>query len=371
MQNIFFIGVDVDDKNFHGCGLNKVTGEIREFCCKPTAAHLATRLREFATDGTDVKVCYEATYLGFSLCRALLKQNIACEVIAPSLIPERKGKKVKTDRIDCQKLAEYYANGQLTVVHMPTADDELNRDLMRSRRLLHIQLKTLKLHIVSLCRRQGINYREEPGREKSAYWTQQHRAWLKNAVKKQENKALLFNATSLIGQVNALEEQIKLYDEEINNMAQREVYKERASALRCYRGIDTLTAMTFILELGDVNRFKHPKQVCGYAGMDLVEYSSGGHERRYHMTKMGNKHVRTAAIEAGQQARLKPQISKSLKMRRQGVRPEYAEIADRCINRLHKKSWRLLSRGKTTNKVKVACARELLCFVWESLKAAS
>jgi hypothetical protein len=89
--NIFFIAIDVDDKAFHGCGINKETGEIREFACRPTIGHLDKKLEGFKKDGSTIKVCYEATYLGFSLCRALEKKGYECDVIAPSLIPEKPG----------------------------------------------------------------------------------------------------------------------------------------------------------------------------------------------------------------------------------------------------------------------------------------
>jgi transposase len=105
--------------------------------------------------------------------------------------------------------------------------------------------------------------------------------------------------------------------------------------------------------------------------MDLIESSSGGKEKKYRMTKMGNRYLRTMAIEASQSAFFPPTLSKALKQRRQGVDGKYIDIADRCMKRLHKKSTHLLYSGKLKNKIKVACARELLSFVWESLKAAA
>src|SRR3990167_3104620 len=139
-KSIFFIAVDVDDNSFHGCGLNRETGEMREFACRPSVGYLAKKLDEFKKDGFEIRVCYEATYLGFSLQRALAKQGYHCEVIAPSLIPERAGKRVKTDRLDCRKMAEYYANGQLTAVHVPRLEEEMVRDLVRTRKFLSQQI---------------------------------------------------------------------------------------------------------------------------------------------------------------------------------------------------------------------------------------
>jgi transposase len=326
---------------------------------------------EFKKEGFEIKVCYEATYLGFSLYRALQKRGYFCEVVAPSLIPEMPGKQVKTDRIDSQKMAIYYANGQLTGVHVPTLEEEMTRDLVRTRKFMGRQMSQMKLHILSACRRVGIDYHEGEGNQNKSYWTQIHREWLTLKVKELANSELSFNITTLIKHLDQIAASIKLYDEEILLLSQQVCYKEKVEALCCYRGIDVLTAMTLTTELGDINRFTHPRQLCSYAGMELREYSSGGHEHRYKMSKMGNKNIRTSAIEACQIAKQIPKISKNLKVRRKDVNPKYIEIADRCMNRLYTKSQRLLGREKMPNKVKVACAREMLCFVWESLKAAS
>lgn len=369
-KNVLYVGVDVDDKSFHGCGFNRETGEFMEFVCKPDAGHLAEKLDQFQKKGFTVKMCYEATYLGYSLHRAMTKRGYSCDVIAPSLIPGQTGKRVKTDRLDCKKLAEYYANNQLTKIYVPSVEDEAVRSLVRARKFLTKQKTALKAFILALCRCADMNYREEAGNSKN-YWTGQHRAWLDKKVKDIPDRIQALNLDMLLQQMDHIESQIELYDTEIGKVAQSDAYCERVKALYCYRGIETLTAMTLITELGDIKRFSHPRQLCSYAGMELIEYSSGGHERRYRMSKMGNARLRTSVVEACQLSSSPPKVSKILKARRKGMNTRYVEIADKCMHRLYKKSQRLLHRGKIVNKVKVACARELLCFVWESLRAVS
>jgi len=367
--NIFYVAVDVDDKNFHGCGINGQTGEIVEFVTRPGAGQLAKKLAEFRREGSEIKVCYEATYLGFSLQRDLAKHGFACEVIAPSMIPRKAGLGVKTDRVDSHEMAVYYMNGQLTAVHIPTVAEETVRDTVRARRFVSDQQASLKLHILSTCKRMGLHYREVNDKTKKHYWTKVHREWLTKKIK-EEYSHQEFTMTMLLMQLQDLERRIELYDAKIVEIAESPNYREKVKSLSCYRGIELITAMTLITELHDIRRFKHPKQLCSYAGMDLREYSSGGHERRYGMSKMGNRHIRTSVIEACQQAKRIPNVGKSLKARRGGAKEKYIEIADRCMSRLYKKSQRMLENGKMGNKVKVACAREMLCFVWESLHAA-
>jgi len=91
---------------------------------------------------------------------------------------------------------------------------------------------------------------------------------------------------------------------------------------------------------------------------------SGGKHNRFGLIKQGNKFLRTALIEANQRGY---RITRDLSARRSHVDPELVSIADRCLRRLHKKGTRLLQAGKHPNKVKVACAREMAGFIWESL----
>ena len=105
--------------------------------------------------------------------------------------------------------------------------------------------------------------------------------------------------------------------------------------------------------------------------MDIREYSSGGKHNHFGITKHGNRYLRTAIIEANQRGYRTARIGKDLKARRKDIAPELISIADRCLRRLNKKGNRLLLAGKHPNKVKVACAREMVGFVWESLNKAA
>ena len=101
--------------------------------------------------------------------------------------------------------------------------------------------------------------------------------------------------------------------------------------------------------------------------MDIREYSSGGKQHRFGITKQSNRYLRTAFIEANQRAYGTTKLSREIKARRANAKPEYIAIADRCLKRPIKKGNRILEAGKHPNKVKVACAREMIGFLWESL----
>ena len=365
-KEILYVGVDVDDKAFHGSFLTKDGKIDGKFCIKPNLGALLKQLQKLSTE-YEVRVCYEATYLAFSLKRGLVKAGFECAVIAPSLIPEVAGDHIKTDRLDARKLALYFMNGLLTEVIMPSEEEEKVRDLIRSRFFLTKQMRSTKLFITSLCRRMGLHYKEN---ESKGYWTLAHRAWLRQQTR-DEVDVNSFNLKMLLLKLEQAEAQIELFNDKIEQLAQGAAYKDKVKALSSFRGIDLLTAMVFITEIGDVRRFKKPTSLVSYAGMDLKEHSSGGKQHQFSMTKMGNQRIRTAAVEACQTPWRVPQISRALKARRIGTDQKYTEIADRCMQRLNKRANHLLYRGKIKNKVKVACARELLCFVWEALQAAT
>jgi len=136
MKKLLYVGIDVDDKSFHGAGFCQETGEILEFACKPQNGALLKKLQKLEKNNFQLKVCYEATYLGYGLQRFLSKNNIECVIIAPSLIPELASDRIKNDRLDSRKLARYFAKDMLTEIYIPNEEDEQIRDLVRSRSFL-------------------------------------------------------------------------------------------------------------------------------------------------------------------------------------------------------------------------------------------
>jgi transposase len=373
MKKTIYIGsIDVDDSHFNVALINSKNEELLHFKCAANVGSMIKKVKQKNISLKNIKLCYEATYLGFTLYRELKSKGIICEVIAPSLIPKTPGKKVKTDRLDCVKLAKLYLKGMLTPVHIPDEDDEMVRDLIRSRKLLVDQVKKVKTHIISLCKRMGFDYRKSTGASNPAYWTQIHHRWLEKKMNQlPDNSPLRLNLSGLLSVCNNIETFISSYDEQISSMAKLPKYKDQVKALNCFRGLKTLSSLTLTVELGDIRRFPHPTKVTAYSGLAIREYSSGGKEHRFGITKQGNHILRTVVVEACQFASKPPNVSKYLKERRIGADPEYINIADRCMHRLRKKSIRMFINRKHSNKIKVACAREMLCFIWEALNKAA
>ena len=66
-------------------------------------------------------------------------------------------------------------------------------------------------------------------------------------------------------------------------------YVEKLLAIK---GVGLVTIAGFIAEIGAIRRFKSPKQIQKYAGLELVENSSGKHERKSKISKRGRRKLR-------------------------------------------------------------------------------
>ncbi len=365
-QNILYVGLDVDDTQYHGSAFNKDTGEVIDFKCRPTLKGLLQQLDRTARHfpGCTISLCYEASYVGYCLQRDLISHGVHCDVVSPSSIPSPRGKAVKTDRIDAGYLAQFYANDLLTIVQPPDEEQEQDRDMLRSRQKLLQQQTQLRRHMQAVLRRSGLHYKAETGNK--SHWTKHHYGWLARTIDGLSG-SLKVNLTLLLRELTGLNQVLVEYGQQIEVLASTARYQESVQALTCYKGIKNIFALTMITEIGDIKRFPHPRKLMSWIGMDIREYSSGGKHHRFGITKQGNRYLRTAFVEANQRGYRTARINKDLKARRKNTAPELINIADRCLRRLNKKGNRLLLAGKHPNKVKVACAREMVGFVWESL----
>lgn len=362
-ENVYFVGVDVDDKSFHFFAVHATTGEAVEGRCLPEAQALIHRLLKIHPEACKFRVCYEAGYLGLSLYRRLVKAGFGCEVIAPGLIPQQPSKRVKTDRIDAERLALYLKQGLLTPIYVPTAEQESHRDLCRTRKQLKDTVKGLKVQLLGLCRRWDIHG------YKGNTWTQKHRRWLDKQISQCSQPAVQICLKTLLESIDTLEFRVETLDQQIKDLAELPAYRSKVAKLRCFRGIEVYTAMVLLTELGDLRRFPSPTNLVSYVGLGVREHSSGGAASRFGITKMGNKYVRTLLVEANQRSASSPFASRWLTQRRREAPHEAIEVADRCMKRLYKKAGRMRAQNKSMNKIKVACAREMLGFIWETMTA--
>jgi transposase len=129
MSKLRFVGLDVHAETI-AVAVAEMGGEVRSLGTIPNRLESVRKLiGKLGPIGT-LKCCYEAGPTGYVLYWQLTQLGVACEVIAPSLIPTKAGERVKTDRRDAEKLARCYRAGELTTVWVPDANHEALRDLL-------------------------------------------------------------------------------------------------------------------------------------------------------------------------------------------------------------------------------------------------
>ena len=307
-----------------------------------------------------VMFCYEAGPCGYALQRQIEKEGAVCDIIAPSLIPRKPGERIKTDRRDAKKLAEYFKAGSLTRVHPPDEDQEAVRDLCRCREAALGTLGRHRHQLGKLLLRRDIRF--EGGKRS---WTHKHRQWLHGLHFDNPIDQIMFDDYLLA--IEQAEERLWGLEQHLMEIASREPFAEPIGWLCCFRGISTLTAFTIVVELHDFWRFPSPERLMAFVGLVPSEHSSGDNRRQGSITKTGNSHVRRVVVEAAHHYRHKPGVNKHLRERRQGQPPWVVALADQAQRRLHRRYCRLLARGKPHNVATVAVARELIGFIWEVL----
>ncbi len=236
-------------------------------------------------------ICYEAGPGGFDLLRLLRRLGVACDVVAPSLIPVRPGDRVKTDRRDANKLVRLYRTGELTYVAPPTPETEALRDLLRCREDLR-RARTAARHRVSKqLLRHGRSFRDG-----KTQWTKTHRAWI---ARQRLDDTLAHRALEqILIHLDGLDRQLAQLDGELSVIADGDRWRDPVKILVRFKGISTRSALGLIAEIGDFQRFGHPSELCSWLGIVPSEYSSGDQRHRGHITKAGNDHARRLPIEA-------------------------------------------------------------------------
>ena len=355
-----YVGMDAHAATIQITMLEPGAGQPQEWqlANEPRALRrLARRLKRTAPG--PIVACYEAGPCGFALQRRLQAEGIDCQVIAPALIPRKPGDRVKTDRRDARKLAELLRAGLLTAVHPPSPEQEAVRDLCRAREDAVADRTRAQHRLAKLLIRQGIAY---DGRR----WTQAHRRWL--LTLRFEHPAAQATFDDYLRAIEGLDERLRTLEQQLVACANSDDYREPAGLLRCFRGIDTVTAMTLLAELGDITRFGSARQLMAYLGLTPSESSSGARQHRGPITKTGNAHVRRVLVESAWHYRHPPRVGAALRRRRAGQPGWAVALADRAQSRLHRRSRRLVARGKPTPLANVAVARELVGFLWAALR---
>jgi transposase len=317
---------------------------------------LMKRLLSLVEDKSQLRVCYEAGPTGFGLSRRLNAAGIQCMVIAPALVPQQTGTRVKTDRRDALRLAHFLRSGDLVEVWVPDEKTEALRDLERARDDAKNAERVARHQLDKFLLRNERIYRE--GRS----WTRKHLAWLKKQEFDDRCKQCVME--DYRNAVDDATERVKRLSVSIAILIQGTALEPLIRAFMAFRGIQTTSAVVIAAEIGDLRRFKTARQFMSFLGLVPSEHSTGKSTRRGSLTKTGNGYVRRILVEAAQHYRHSPRLSLALRERQEGVSQEVIDISWKAQKRLCKRLTYLIDRNKARNKAIIALARELAGFIW-------
>ena len=218
---------------------------------------------------------------------------------------------VKTGRRDAVAIARLLRNGEGERVHVPTTGDEAVREYLRCREDVRQELRRYRQRLQQALIRHGHVYRG--GRN----WTQGYRRWLDELQFSEE--VLGETVQVYYRRIQEMEEKLGLMDLRIRELASSVPYAEPVARLRCFRGIDYLTALAIVVEVGDFRRFASAPAFMAFLGLVPSEQSSGSRRWQGAITKTGNGHLRRLLVEAAWHYRHSYAPSKTLSARRAGM----------------------------------------------------
>lgn len=359
-NSITFVAMDTHKKEHKVALIYPNDEQVIEFSVKNTHAEISKMVKKIKRNAPgQVKFCYEAGVCGFTLQRRIEALGCKCSVIAPSLTPRKPGERIKTDRRDAKRLLGLFMADMLTEVYPPNEQQEAARELTRCREAAQENLKRIRHQLQKMLVRHGYVFTD------GEHWTQKHLRWLEAVEFDQPLLREVFDC--YFTEMRHCLQRVKTLDRELEKLAQSDVYREVTGILRCFYGINTLTAMSIIAEVFDFGRFASARDFMSYLGLTPSESSSGERQHKGSITKTGNKRARRLLTEAAWHYRHAYTLSKALNERRDG-QPQWAiDIADRAGVRLRKRYHRLVNLGKLPCKAVVAVARELAGFIWSVL----
>jgi transposase len=301
-----------------GCDLHDMTMRLKtavgtgnpvakSFATKDPAAMIAW-LQEFAAQhgATRIVFAYEASGQGFGLYDALTEAGIECYVLAPTRLPHTAhGRKNKTDDKDAQMLldelrAHVLAGRKLPAVWIPDSQTRDDREVVRMRLEIGAQRTRIKNQIRNLAKRSKLAL--PAWFTKSGNWSKRSLAWLNSVVAGElgaVGQGIRTALATLIDLYQELSRQQGALDQAVAKLAGTPRYARAFAKLRLLPGVGTLTAMTFLTELGDLARFTNRRQLAAYLGLAPAAYESGQrNDRKGHITRQGPSRVRHLLCQA-------------------------------------------------------------------------
>lgn len=359
LDTMTWAGLDVHARSTYAAAVDAVSGEVVR---ARFGGGVEPVVEWLAALPAPVHAVYEAGPTGYGLARVAAERGICVDVIAPGKTPRAAADRIKTDRRDAELLVRQLMAGTLRPIHIPSPALEAARDLVRAREDVRCDLSRARHRVSKLLLRHGQVY---PKGEST--WTTRHRHWLSARSFDEANTQLAY--IDALAAVDGLTNRRDALAERLSHVASDPALWPSVARLRAFRGIDTLTALALVCEVGDWHRFGRPDKFAAWVGLVPALNQSGESRTSGPITKTGSRHARRLLVEAAWHYHRPPRIGVTLRNRQQGQPDHILAIAWRAQHRLYQVHQRLRQRGKHPNLATTAAARELACFCWAAATA--
>ena len=305
MSKVIMIGCDLHDRSM----LLRYaidTNEPQQLTFKNDATdrrRMISQLKSLAKKSGVKRIvfAYEASGLGYGLADQLHAEGIECYILSPTHLPKtRKAAKAKTDAKDAQMLLEQLrghvlAGNKLPVVWMPPQRVREDRELVRARIDIADETTRIKNKMLSTIKRYGVVRPEWY----TPQWSKRFVRWLRQDVFPTLDLAVSAVLEQLADQYEQLIKSRAKLDKAIKGLSREDRYAVAFKQLIKIKGVGVLTALSFLTEMGDVNRFSNRRQVAAYLGLCPASYESGEtNDRKGRITRQGPARLRRVLCQA-------------------------------------------------------------------------
>ncbi len=230
-ESMVLVGLDVHQAQTVAAVLDPLSGELRVERLRGAPGDVVPVFLEALA--RPVRAVYEAGPTGFALARAAGACGLDLRVIAPGSIPKASGDRVKTDRRDATRLVRLFAAGELSFSFVPSEEEEHFRDLVRCIDDARKDLMRCRHRLSKFLLRRGLRF---SGRA----WTQPYERWLGKVHFDDAPSQAVF--VDYLCAVDGLVQRRRALIAVLEQSVPQSSYAETVARLRCFRGINTLTA---------------------------------------------------------------------------------------------------------------------------------
>lgn len=294
-----YVGIDCHKKNWTVTVLGE-RYEHKTISQDPNPDILSAYLkRNFP--GADYHAVYEAGFNGFATCRNLQEAGINCSVIHPADVPtSQKEKLQKTDPIDSRKLARSLKSNEFKAIHVPDISLEADRALVRQRFRIMKDITRMKNRVRSFLFQFNINVPDRFTSAQTRHWSRIYINWLKELPLDLISLRQTLDNYIHVGEI--LRKELLVINKQVRNLSQSERYRNNYNLLITSPGVGLMTAITFLVQIGDIRRFSTLDDLCAYVGFFPTMHGSGPKMQTGEMVKRGRKELKVMLIEAAWEA---------------------------------------------------------------------